>query len=232
MPQRLERKREMDSDLTKITCVPVITKGEYTLIDYGKYYIRVFENNDGWTISRVEIYDRSGKIGEYERNYSQLNTFVPFTKNGKDYALYSPRYTCTRVMSLPSCKDIGGEEPNSGGFCPVSYFVPVSEFLGKFLDEQKQKYKVVWPDGNDGFVMGCVWGDDCSWKLQHLDLSRVEEGIVNRTNKLGYWVTPAAKYKMNEYIRYDDCALEDDGKYFMIAKEMVFNLETGEIGDL
>jgi len=30
-----------------------------------------------------------------------------------------------------------------------------------------------WPsDGAFGFIWGCVWGDDASWKVQYLDLSR------------------------------------------------------------
>src|SRR5579863_2747108 len=82
-----------------------------------------------WSGIRVGVFRVEGEaeeqIGEYDRNYPNLfRTFYPFQKDGRDYALYSPDYAVTRVMTLPSCQDIGGEEPNSYGFCPVDYYVP------------------------------------------------------------------------------------------------------------
>ena len=41
-----------------------------------------------------------------------------------------------------------------------------------------------------GFVAGCIWGDDSSWKIQYLDLSRVEEGILKREERFGYIELP------------------------------------------
>jgi hypothetical protein len=106
-------------------------------------------------------------VGEYGRNYSPLfKTFLPFTQRGSQYALYSPDYTATRILELPSCRDLGGEDPDPGGFCPVDYWAS--------------------PDGLWGLVAGCVWGDDTSWKLQYLDLSRVPEGVLVRDDRLGY----------------------------------------------
>ena len=37
-----------------------------------------------------------------------------------------------------------------------------------------------------GFIAGCYWGDDSSWKIQYLDLSEVEKGIINREERFGY----------------------------------------------
>ena len=34
--------------------------------------------------------------------------------------------------------------------------------------------------------MGCIWGDDTSWKVQHLDLSRITEGTLVRDDRFGY----------------------------------------------
>src|SRR5437879_4404709 len=68
---------------------------------------------------------REEQVGAYVRNYHALfSTFYAFRKHETDYALYSPHYTATRVMELPSCRDLGGEEPDSYGFCPVDYYVP------------------------------------------------------------------------------------------------------------
>src|SRR5262245_9013923 len=74
----------------------------------------------------VTIFDGERPIGRYERNYPNFaaETFEPFEWAGAWYALYSKDYTCTRIMSLPDCRDIGGEEPHGYGFCPAELFVP------------------------------------------------------------------------------------------------------------
>ncbi len=155
------------------------------------------------------------KIGEYERNYSSMmETFHPFEQNGKHYALYSPEYTATRIMSLPDCKDIGGEESNSFGFCPVEYAVwhDQEEYDGHVkclesdspvLQEHYKKYPVDreklagMVNGHFGFVSGCIWGDDTSWKIQALDLSEAHKGIIKRSDWFGYMELP------------EDCSLKD-----------------------
>lgn len=35
-------------------------------------------------------------------------------------------------------------------------------------------------------MWGCYWGDDTSWKVQYLDLSRVQQGIISRDDRFGY----------------------------------------------
>jgi hypothetical protein len=127
----------------------------------------------------IDVLFDGARIGGYERNYSSLyNTFVPFmTADGAAYALYSRDYTATRVMSLPDCVDLGGEESDSYGFCPVDYFVPYDPERGL--------------DGSFGFIAGCVWGDDSSWKVQFLDLSDIKDGMVKRDDRFGYLELPA-----------------------------------------
>jgi hypothetical protein len=43
-----------------------------------------------------------------------------------------------------------------------------------------------WPRGDFGFVWGCMWGDDLSWKVQYLDLSSVQQGELVRDERFGY----------------------------------------------
>jgi len=74
------------------------------------------------------------QIGEYNRNYSSLmDTFCPFKLGNSWYALYSKHYMYTRVMSLPDCKDLGGEEDSNveykNHFCPMEYYVPTVCFM-------------------------------------------------------------------------------------------------------
>lgn len=217
------------------------------------------------------------QVGEYERNYSLLfNTFFHFQQNGKDFALYSPDYTVTRIMELPSCKDIGGEEPDSYGFCPVDYFVPtyiqqeiISETKGLNGTNEKdvRKIRVNNPQENTlsefvnktpftnfntgeecetvttyrpltpllyssfGFVAGCIWGDDSSWKIQYMDLSEVENGIVKREERFGYIELPedqTLKDAIDMYdFGYDDN--EDYSNYIRIKTIQTFDLRSGKV---
>src|SRR3989344_8711209 len=148
----------------------------------GKYFTKEtpIESGKGfWNYLNVDIYYAGGEtdlmVGSYVRNYPNLyKTFQPFSKDGKEYALYSPKYTATRVMELPTCTDVAGEEPNSAGFCPVEYYIP----------ERNNE------DTNFGFVSGCYWGDDTSWKVQFLDLSAIEKGVLKRDDRFRHLELP------------------------------------------
>jgi hypothetical protein len=145
---------------------PIDNTERYGPNTWNSLEVTVFQKNEDGTEER---------LGSYERDYHTLyQTFHPFRKDGRDYALYSPRYTATRVMALPSCEDFAGEEPSPYGFCPVEYYVP----------EEKNE------DARLAFVSGCVWGDDTHWKVQYLDLSGIDTGTMNREEKFGYHVLP------------------------------------------
>ena len=166
-----------------------------------RYYVKCSEvkNKPGtWSSTKVEIFDKEQgdkKIGEYIRNYHGYGerTFFPFELNGKHYAVYSKDYTSTRVMTLPDCKDYCGEERDSWGFCPTEYLVPYSKHYDKYLPF--------------GFISGCVWGDDCSWKIQLLDFSKLEEGVLRRSAEFGY-IEMLGKHMLEDAIDVEDCFYE------------------------
>lgn len=155
-----------------------------------------------WKVATVRILRGEEQVGAYERNYPSFGeeTFEPFERNGQWYALYSSDYTCTRIMTLPDCRDIGGEEPHSNGFCPVELYVPryrVTQYQhpGKSVSESwafESNAEAArdaigpWHALDTAFVAGCIWGDDSSWKLQAFDLSRVDEGIIRRDERFGH----------------------------------------------
>jgi len=151
-----------------------------------------------WNYTKVEILDSEDKvIGSYERNYPSHaeNTFAPFTLDGENwYALYSKNYTAVRIMELPSCKDIGGQENDGFGFCPTELFVPiisVSTYKGTFRIDRLNED---WPKFDShinkfhtkAFVLGCIWGDDTSWKLRTIDLNKAIKGEVVSEEQFGY----------------------------------------------
>jgi hypothetical protein len=160
-----------------------------------------------WNRLIVSVLKNGEKIGEYERNYRTLfQTFFPFERNGRHLALVSPDYTATSVMALdePGCPVIGGEDPSPNGFCPVEFYVPrfqkrrytdrhgpVTESVDYERLDAAGSHEVI-ADGymSIGFVSGCIWADDSSWKLECLDLSEADKGIIKRDNRFGYLELP------------------------------------------
>jgi hypothetical protein len=139
-------------------------------------------------------------IGGYDRNHSGWveSTFAPFEQGGRWYALCAPDYTATRVMELPSCKDLGGEDPHSQGFCPVDYYIPYDHAA----------VKKAAAAGLFGFVAGCIWGDDSSWKIQYLDLSGVARGVVLRKELFGYISMPGRVRRLADCVSLDEYSKE------------------------
>jgi hypothetical protein len=98
------------------------------------------------------------------------------TLSERELALIPRGYTKTAVLDLASGEVIAEETESSpgAGFCPVGCYgpdwwdvnddsiIPGSEYW----DGDKE-----WPTGLFRFVWGCYWGDDTSWKVQHLDLT-------------------------------------------------------------
>lgn len=164
-----------------------IKPGCWHYLDIGIYHDSV-PPSSGWE-PNVPV-----RVGGYERNYSDLlKTFYPFQGvDGKWYALYSRDYTSTRIMSLPDCKDIGGEDPGQFGFCPADYYVPKvyghDYPPGCDWDKSKgdyQEWAAKYPFGYKfapfGFVHGCIWGGP--YEIQFIDLSRAHEGILTMENR-------------------------------------------------
>jgi hypothetical protein len=179
-----------------------------------KYFAKELEKIDNgkgyWNYLKIGIFElledeTEKQIGEYTRNYSTLySTFHAFKKGDKWYALYSPDYTSTRVMSLPDCKDLGGEDRHGFGFCPTGFYVPWDDWSVKEVfenedeDEESGGYSVKLEPGSFGFVCGCIWGDDHGWKIQYLDLSNVGKGEIKRDDRFGYITMTGSHNKLKE----------------------------------
>jgi hypothetical protein len=171
-------------------------------------------------------------------------------------------------MELPSCRDIGGEEPNSWGFCPVDFYVPCYADLeiDSTTSEKPWRKRTHEPKTNDltertethcwingitkepqssqtayrpltprlfypfGFVAGCVWGDDSSWKVQYLDLAEAGKGIVRREERFGYIELPdnLMLKEAVSMIDYGSDPQEDYSHHIHITIQQRFDLRTGQ----
>jgi hypothetical protein len=167
----------------------------------------------------VEIYrdNHSTKIGEYTRNYCSFakETFYPFKLDDCWYALYSKDYTATRVAKLTTNEFIDwcGEEPDGCGFCPTEFYVPryksfesnendklvIDDFDNEYSKDLEEYYNLTEVNVtkylgefycNYGFLSGCYWGDDGSWKLRYIDLSDIHNKNLKIDERFGYFELP------------------------------------------
>ena len=164
------------------------------------------------TRSAVTVLRGDDAVGAYERMYTDYaeTTFEPFELGGAWYALYAPDYAATRVMKLPECRDLGGEDPvAAGALCPLEFFVPrfrkvattdkstgrtyvTTRFEADGEEASAEpgfgSYESVygpWQSLAVGFVAGCDPGDEGNRRVEAFDLSRAAEGIITRSARFG-----------------------------------------------
>lgn len=212
------------------------------------------QNRPGtWNSTKVSIFRDDKLIGEYLRNYSSYGdkTFYPFKVNNEWYALYSANYTATRIMKLHEdrIEDWCGEESHANGFCPTEIYVPkfISAKHSYEMQGEKKEYDIFYvdcdsPEGefqseinspdfislqycNFGFLCGCVWGDDTSWKLRYIDLSKIPDKILSITDKFGYWEL-SNSLTLRESIRMD--GWEPGHDWVILTRVEHINLKTDE----
>ncbi|MDX6206434.1 MAG: hypothetical protein QOF39_2491 [Frankiales bacterium] len=187
----------------------------------------------GWGIYHVEVLDGDRVIAEYDRNYHMLRTFEPFRQGDRDFALISPSYTRASVLDLQTGEVIATEDatPNGHGFCPVGFYVPDwwdVNGSSKLPGSSSWRPEDEWPSGDFGFVWGAIWGDDAQYKVQYLDLSRIQEGILVREERFGY-LEIAAHDKLDgrDFILCENNG--DGGISVRLAVERTYDLNTGEL---
>jgi hypothetical protein len=208
-----------------------------------------------WNTTKVSIFRDDNLIGEYLRNYSGHgpDTFYPFLIGDEWYALYSANYTATRVMKLHNdrIEDWCGEENDANGFCPVEFYIPRYKQSTHTMDIQGESHNYSryyvdndYKDENEflteevssltpvtiqytdfGFLSGCIWGDDNSWKLRYIDLSKIPERELIITDKFGYWELPN-KSSLKECINMANW--QPDHTWVELTKMENVNLKTGE----
>lgn len=207
------------------------------------------KNDDGaWDSSKVSVYNGNILIGEYLRNYGLYGamTFYPFKLGNEWYALYSAHYTTTRVMKLYDDKieDWCGQNVDANGFCPVEIYVPRYRVVKGTFDHDGKPYDFNtyavdcdyrtedeflrdMPEFDSeqhmdfGFMCGCIWGDDSSWKIRYIDLSKIPEKVLTVTEKFGYWEMPQ-QLSLKECI--DMSNWEPDSQSLILTKAEYFNL--------
>lgn len=184
-----------------------------------------------WHTLHVDVLDEAGRtVAAYDRNYPDLfRTFEPFRQGDRMLALISMHYTATSVMDLATGAVITAEEPHAMGFCPTGFYVPDwwdindGSILPGSMDWHDD-YEL--PKGDFGFVWGCVWGDDTSWKVQYVDLSRVQEGELRREERFGYLrLASHPKLDAKEFI---ECSFDNGKCEVTFSLLSTFDLDTGQ----
>lgn len=229
-----QRKNNPDHVPTAIWVRPKVATTDFELPSLPKPSERFKANGinqphpKGWPGMDITIRDlvEDKDITHYYRNFSGV-PFYPFRQGGKNYALISDKYTESAVIDLRSGEIIAREQqnPEEEGFCPVGFYVPDYYDVhdgsvlpgGEWWDPKTDE----GPAGGFGFVWGCVWADDWAWKVQYLDLSRVRDGILTRSERFGY-LPIVTVGEPSEFIRVS----EHGTVTFAVHKD--FDLMTGE----
>lgn len=183
---------------------------EATPVENGKGY---------WSYRDCTVKDEQTQeiVARWTYRYSMRPPFEPFRQGDRFYALMATDYTRTSVIDLHTGEIIATEAPEyydeaktktGAGFCPVGFYAPDWWDIHdgsikpgtRFWNKDMEK-----PDGTYAFVWGCYWGDDSSWKVQYLDLSKISEGKVLRDDRFGYVELATISPKAEDFIRiYDE----------------------------
>lgn len=183
-----------------------------------RYLVRATPVDNGpcaWRSSRIEVFERTpdgvapSPCATWARDHAPYETFEPFRQGDRTLALISRDYTRSAVIDLVSGEVIAEEDETfyddaktspGAGFCPVGFYVPDWwDVHDDSIIPGSEFWRAAheWPRGELGFVWGCHWGDDGSWKLQALDLRDVTRGVLRREERFGYvavrdegWTSP------------------------------------------
>ena len=208
---------------------------ELNLREVYTYETEEVKNKPGtWSSTRVNVYQTmpdgsKKKLGDYLRNYSMLDTFYPFIGvDGNHYALISESYEEIKVISLPDMKTVAVGDDR---FCPVEFYVPDK---GDYVNDHrygKPEYnaEMCGYNGQHGFVAGCYWGDDSSWKVAYIDLSKIAEGKIDIQHRFGYlemgWKTLKDTIDMSHFIRgYKSSGKEYNDNRVLLASSITGSL--------
>lgn len=180
---------------------------------------------DNWDDTNEQV-PPNEVVAEYTYNYPNPPTFEVFRQGDLHYALISTDYTASAVLDLQTGKVIAEEPHDAWGFCPVDFYVPDwwdvhdgSIIPGSYFWEDNMEQ----PCGQFGFVAGCVWGDDSSWKIEYLDLSKITEGVLTREQRFGY-IEMARGQKLKDAV---NVGFSDD--YLTVNLRIPFDLKTGKM---
>jgi hypothetical protein len=134
-------------------------------------------------------------------------------------------------MSIPSCEDSCGEDHSNIhfgiGFCPVAFYVPYNDryILYDYEQARDTDQEIKWPPGSFGFVAGCHWGDDHSWKIQFLDLRGIKEGKLVRDDRFGYIELIGSSDKLKDAFDFGGFDCREASPMFSISCTSQFYLE-------
>lgn len=131
-----------------------------------------------------------------------------------------------------------GQDISGWRFCPSSFHVPDVydiltdsdiQVMKKDIKNEKEKdisYWIEWMDNflnrrTFGFEAGCVWGDDWSYKVQAIDLTKILQGEVSDDDRFGYFVLQGSLKDIYSKEYFDD----DGYSFFSLNTPVVFTFD-------
>lgn len=217
--------KQLDDD-TKLGYTEELLK---SIKDYPKEHYEINEEKlgKGWGHSLMHVLRDDEEVFSYERDYPSFGKSTckvfhqyDFVDHAwRSYLLFSKDYVRASVLNLDNgdeCDESypiyhGKEEP-SISFCPMEFktFPIVDDYDGSDKDiaswmemcHERLDFcnDILSFSGVFALESGCIWGDDSSSKLRHVDLSRIRDGVLKCDERYGYFELLGGL----ENVEYDD----------------------------
>ena len=128
-----------------------------------------------------------------------------------------------------------GQDVSGWRFCPGEFHVPdVYDILNEndiqdMIKNRETEYWNEWIDNflnrrTFGFEAGCVWGDDWSYKVQAIDLTKIMEGKVSDDDRFGYLVYDGDLKDLYDKNYFDD----EDYQHLILSVPISFTFDKNE----
>ena len=157
------------------------------------------------TFEPFRILDENNTWRHYALISPEYTTFQLIDLDSRKFVAENPYPTLTKDQaerlnsrSKEENKYFEGMSFPSWGFCPVEFHVPdfldildnpiTEEFSSE--DSLEEEYRIFESKRNFGFMSGCIWGDDSSWKLRAIDLREISNGKISSDERFGYFELP------------------------------------------
>lgn len=211
-----------------------------------KYYALYSPDYTGTRVLEITPGVGIKDIGGEERDSSGFcptELYIPTLRawaSEDDYGIAPHFKDWSRVLDyFPSGSRIDGPFSKSKSRQKLVYpdGKPIRAYTGEISKHSnREEYKWVWGPERDreygfiilppqhAFVAGCHWGDDTSWKIQYIDVSRIDEGIIKRDDRFGYIELPT-NLTLKEAIVMRD--YDEQPNRLRIAIEVDYHIDGG-----
>lgn len=237
----------------KVDVVQINEDGEQILGSYERNYsgapFFAFKHGDRWFALYSYEYTATALMEIFPgQGFKELYAEAPASNGFCPVSFFVPQYQCyfnleqekQFVAEWQSIINAGGkgdwtvEEATKRRDWALKDIETVNKYRSKcdvalYNDTPTDESGYLYFPPKYGFVSGCVWGDDGSWKVQIIDLD-IENGKFTRSERMGYipLYGDIKNIGSNDRPGIVEVDSPDDDPWFVVPCELYINAKTGE----